>query len=63
MGNNYQIPRMATSEQILLKDKYIKTYRNFILINENIFNLFKKYFNMNQQTMKFIILIKKIKNI
>ena len=47
MGNNYQIPRMATSEQIFLKDKYITIYRNFIIMNENIFNLFKKYFNMN----------------
>ena len=63
MGNNYQIPRMATSEQILLKDKYITTYRNFILINENIFNLFKKYFNMNPANDEIYYTYKKTKNI
>ena len=35
-----------TSEQIVVKDKYIDIYRRFVIVNEQLFKLFQKYFKL-----------------
>jgi ubiquitin C-terminal hydrolase len=50
MMTNPQKDFLVPSEKISAYDKYIDIYGKFVLANENIFNLLKKYFQIKQES-------------
>ena len=51
MMTNPQKDFLVPSEKISVYDKYIDIYGKFVLANENIFNLLKKYFQIKQESL------------